>query len=329
MRTLASYRELDRDLIQSGFIDWLLEENGLMARLPVKEVKGNGVKYNVRTARGSAAWTQPNETIVSSSGTTTQRSAAIYSLIGQADVDKFAIATQSTQNVALAEIKEKSDDVKWEWSERMVYGRTTTSSADNQPKGLFKLIAEIQSEATTTLDGAGVNNSQVLGESASSALTIDMMDELADAVKLGVNCYVMTRRMRRKLTSLARAVGNNVEHDKDELGYMVQTYGGKPIYIVDAMEDNLPDNVANILTLSTHAIGTTRASGNDNSAIFALNTSEQGFCIIQAGALQHEGPWTPDDVDADRHRFKWYTGFALYNKFAAAVKTGVLDTALS
>ena len=338
MRNLAAYREHDRDFIQSGFIDWLLEKNGLMARLFVKEVTGNGVKYNIRTARGVASWTQPNETIVSSSGTTSQRSAAIYSLIGQADVDKFAQATNSTQDIALAEIKEKSDDFLWEWSERMIYGQNTTQSALNQPKGLFTLIEDLESEGQGDLDGAANQNSQVIAKGQtgitnhddSIALTIDMMDYLADAVSLGVDCYVMSKRMRRKLTSLARAANNaNIEHDNDQLGFPVMSYGGTPIYIVEALEDSLPNGSGSVLTLSSYDIGTTRTGNNDNSAIFALNLSENGFVILQSQALRHEGPWTPDELDADRHRFVWYTGFGLMNKFGAAVLINVLDKALA
>jgi len=329
MRTLASYREMDRDFIQSGFIDWLLEDNGLLARLHIREVKGNGIKYNVRTARGGAAWTQPNESIVTTSGTTSQRSAAIYSLIKQADVDKFAQATNLTQDPTAAELKEAADDMMFEWSERMVHGGTTTSTATNQPKGLFELIAELESEATTDLDS--VANSQVVAAHATSeALVIDDMSELRDALKLPLSCYAMNKRMRRKLESLARAQGNNLEHDKDELGYAVQTFGGVPIYIVDAIESSYPNgDGSSALDLTSYAIGTTRAADNDNSAIFALNTSEQGFCILQAGALKREGPWTPDDLDADRYRFTWYSGFGLLNKFGAAVLINGLDTALT
>jgi len=328
MKNLADYKELDHDKIQAGYIDWLLEDNGLMARLKVKELKGNGLKYNVRTARGGAAWTQPNETIVTTTGTTTQRSAYIYALIKQADIDKFVQSTNSTQDPRVAELKESADDMKWEWTERMIYGRTTTSTTDNQPKGLFALIADIEAEGTTDLD-AGNNSQVVAGNDTSDALTIDDIDELDDQVKLGVSCYVMSRRMRRKINSLARAQGNNLKHDKDELGYMVDTYGNRPIYIVDALEDSLPDSTSGVLDLSSYAIGTTRASGNDNSAIFALNTSENGFVILQSQAMKREGPWTPDNLDADRYRFTWYTGFGLLNKFGAAVLTGVLDTALS
>lgn len=327
MRTLASYREMDKDFIQTGFIDWLLEDNGLLARLHIKEVKGNGIKYNVRTARGAAAWTQPNETIVTTSGTTSQRSAAIYALTKQADVDKFAQATNSTQDPTIAELKESADDMMFEWSERMVHGRTTTSSAANHPKGLFQLIAELESEATTDLD-SGNNSQVVVAHATSEAITIDDMSELRDALKLPLSCYVMNKRMRRKLESLARAAGNNLEHDKDELGYPVQMFGGAPIYIVDAIESSYPNGSSSVLDLTSYAIGTTRAADNDNSAIFALNTSEQGFCILQSGALKREGPWTPDDKDADRYRFTWYTGFGLLNKFGAAVLVNGLDTAL-
>jgi len=327
MRTLVDYRELDKDLIMKGFYDWLFEASPLMNRIPVREVRGNGVKYNVTVTRKGASWTQPGDTIAESTGTASQRSAALSILIGDADVDKFSIKTQSTQDLEALEIKQAATDVLWEWSERLIIGQTTGSSTTNQPKGLLTLIAEVESESTSDLDAPN-NTSVVAGNAASGALTIDMMDELTDAVKLGANAYLMSRRMRRKLTSLARAAGNNLQHDKDDLGHPVALYGGIPVYVDDHIEDAYPDSSASILDLSSYAVGTTRASGNDNSVIFALNLSEDGLCSIQAGAFEHEVIGTVQNKDAIRHRFKWYNGFALYNKNAAAVLTGVLDTAM-
>ena len=327
MRTLASYREQDSDLIMRGFYDWLFEASPLLHRMPVKEVKGNGVKYNVVTARGGAAWTQPGDTIPESTATTTQRSASLSILIGDADVDKFAIKTNSTQEPETNEIEQKAEDVLNEWSERLIIGQTTASSTTNQPKGLLKLISEVEGETVTDLDAP--NNSQVVaGHATSASLTIDMVDELTDACKKGVTCYLSSRRMRRKLTSLARAAGNNLVHDKDELGHMVAMYGGLPWYVDDHIEDAYPDSSSSVLDVSSYTVGTTRAAGNDNSVIFALNLAENGLCIIQAGAFEREPIGTVQNKDAIRHRFKWYNGFALYNKFAAAVLTGVLDTGL-
>lgn len=329
MQTKTVYQQFDKDLIVSGFFDWLLEDNPLLARLHVMEAKGNGVKYNVKTARGSAAWVGPNDTISTTSGSFTQRTASIYTMAKQADVDRAMKQINSSQDITSVELKDSADDAAWEITERMVYGQTTTSSAANQPKGLFTLLAEIEGESTSDLDAD--NNSQVIaGENGatSGTLTIDDMSSLRDLVTLGVDCYVMTRRMRRKLESLARAAGNNLVHDKDELGYPVAMYGGSPIYLVDALENSLPDNSSSVLDISSYAIGTTRAGGNDNSAIFALNTSEQGFVLMQVGAMERVGPWIPDDKNADRYRFTWNVGFGLFNKFGAGVLTGVLDTAL-
>lgn len=327
MKTLASYRELDHDKIQTGYVDWLLEDNGLMARLKVVELTGNGLKYNVRTGRGTAAWTNPNDTITTTTGTTAQRSAAIYALIKQADVDKFAKSTNSNQDPTIAEIKESSDDMRFSWSRSMIHGQTTSISVTNEPKGLVKLIEELETEATTDLDSG--NNTQVVAAHATSeAITLDDMDALTDKVKLGVDCYVTNRAMRAKINSLARASGTNMVHDKDELGYMVAMWGGKPIYIVDEIEEAYPDGSSSVLNLASYVLGTTRVGGNDNSLIFALNTSAEGFVILQSQPMKREGPWTPDDKDADRYRFTWYTGFGLLNKFGAAVLINGLDTAL-
>lgn len=327
MQTKTVYQYFDKDLIVSSYFDWMLEKNPLLARLHVMEAKGNGVKYNIKTARGGAAWVQPNESISSTAGTFSQRSAAIYTLAKQCDVDRAMQQINSTQNIATLEIKDSADDANWELTERMVYGQTTTSTASNHPKGLLQLIAEIEGESKTDLDSA--NNTQVIaGNATSGALTIDMVSELRDTVSLGLDCYVMEKRARRKLESLARAAGNNLQHDKDELGYPVQTYGGAPIYIVDAMEASLPDSVSSVMDLTSYAIGTTRASGNDNFVIIGLNTSEQGFVLLQVGAMERLGPWIPDDKNADRYRFTWNVGFALFNKFGAGCLIGVTDTPL-
>lgn len=327
MRSLVDYREQDRDLIMKGFYDWLFEASPLVGVIPVVEVKGNGIKYNVKATRGGAEWLSTNDTIAESTGTASQRSAALSRLIGDADVDKFFIATNSTQDPEVLEMKSKAEDMMWEWSERLIIGQTTAQSQATQPKGICQLISEVESETETTLDG--ITNSQVVpGHATSAALTIDMMDELLDAVH-NPNTLLMSKRMRRKLTSLARAAGNNLVHDKDELGHPVAMYGAIPIYVDDHIEDAYPDSTTSVLDISSYVVGTTRASANDNSIIFALRRSESGFAIIQAQSFKHELIGTVANKDAIRHRFKWYTGFALFDKFAAAALINVLDTALS
>jgi len=327
MRTLETYQELDTDTMMKGFFQWLFDASPMSRIMPVKEVRGNNVLYNVDTTRGGASWTQPGDVIPESTGTTTQRSAALSRLIGDADVDKSAIAINSEQNPATLEIEKKANDMMDEWETRLIHGQQTTSSESNQPKGMFRLIAEIESEATTDLDA--VNNTQVVaGNAASGALTIDMIDELIDACKMGATDIILSRRMRRKLNSLARASGNNLVHDRDELGHIVTTFGDQRVWVNDHIEDAYPDNTTSVLDLSSYALGTTRAAGNDNSVIFAVNMSNKGLTIIQAGPFTREPRFTVPNKDAWRYRFKWYNGFALWNKFSAAVLTGVLDTAL-
>src|SRR3990167_3661042 len=157
MQTKTVYQQFDKDLIVSGYFDWMLENNPLIARLHAMESKGNGIKYNVKTARGNASWVQPNDTITSTAGTFAQRSAAIYRLAKQCDVDRGQLKVNSTQDLEAIEIKESADDAGFEVTERMVHGGTTTSTSENQPKGILELIAELESEATTDLD-AGSNS---------------------------------------------------------------------------------------------------------------------------------------------------------------------------
>lgn len=322
MQTLASYQYLDSDLILQGVYDWLFEESGgLMQQMPVREVQGNGIKYNVETTYPGATWTSTNDVIPESAGDYTQRSAAIYRLIGDIDVDKYAIKTNSQQNPELIEIKRKIRGFYHEWYDQLIHGQTTTSSTVKQPKGLLKLIAELESEATTDLDA--LNNSQVIAmHGTAAALTLAGMDELRDACNSPTH-YIMNKWARRQLDALARAAGNNLQHDNDELGYPVTRYGDQVVLINDHIGKNFPNNSTSVLAIATTVKNKAEAADYDNTVIFCVRMKEDGFTIMQAGAMEKEAPFTVPNKDALRHRVKWYNGFGLFDKYSAAALTGV------
>ena len=321
MQTLIDYQKLDTDLIVKGVYDWLFEEDsGILQKVPQKQVQGNGVKYNVETAYPGGAWTQPGDTIPEDTGTYTQRSAAVYEFIGDADVDKFVMATNSTQNPEAVEMERKIRGMVWNLHEAMIFGQTTTSSTTNQPKGLMLLLSELESESTTDLD-AGNNTQVVAGTATSGALTQAKIEETLDACKMGANALIMSRLARRKINALARASGTPMRVEQIGWGRFITVFNDVPIYINDHIPDNLPDGVSSVLTISTYAISTTRASGADNSIIFAAKLADNGFTMIHPpafGGLKHENLGTVQNKDAIRHRFKWYCGFACFNKFSLA-----------
>jgi len=324
MLTKTVYQYLGTDQIVAGVYDWLFKEDaGIMGKLPRKTVTDNGVKYNVETTYPLATWTDVNDVIPESAGTFTQRSAAIYNLIHDIDVDKSQIAKDATQNKEAVEIMRQMRGFLNQWQNTLVHGQTTTASSTKQAKGLYRLLAEIEGEDKDDLDGAAAdttgNNSQVVLASATSgACTIALMEVLQDACKLGVDGYIMTRTARRYLNSLARASGYVYAPVTDEWNHQLHTFNGSPIYINDHLKNNVPDASSSVVTISTYNQATAITAALDNTVIFAFNASEDGLHIIQAGDIEKEPRFTVPNKDAWRHRVKWYNGLAVLNKYALA-----------
>uniref|UniRef100_A0A6M3KKR0 Putative capsid protein n=1 Tax=viral metagenome TaxID=1070528 RepID=A0A6M3KKR0_9ZZZZ len=327
MLSKAVYQQLDTNYIMKDVYDWLYEEDsGILAAMPSVTVQGNGIKYNVETTDPLGAWVDTGDVIPENAGTFTQRSAAIYQLIGDIDVDKFVIATNSTQNPELVEIKRKTRALMRQWQEALIWGQTTTSSSTKQPKGLVRLLVELESEATVDLDG--VVNSQVIANHATSGtITLDNLERTMDQVKLGCNAIVLSRVARRAINTLCRAAGILFQSEKDAFNHNIESYNGAKFYLNDHMDNNIPDNNgSSVLTIASHAHATTWASDYDNTMVLCMRLAEDGVCQIMApgGSLHKEKPFTPDNKNAWRHRFIAYPGFACYNKFALAGLTGVV-----
>jgi hypothetical protein len=147
-----------------------------------------------------------------------------------------------------------------------------------------------------------------------------MIDVLVDLVKPKPTHIMLSRQMRRKLTSLARSAGNNLEHDKNQLGFPVVRYGGQIVVINDFILDNFDDPTTIVSAPAsytpTQAIGAT----DDTSPIFALRLGEDGLCGINGeGMIQVERFDKLETKDAKRVRIKFYAGLRLTNKLAAAV----------
>jgi len=325
------YQYLGTDKIMQGIYDWLFEiDSGILEAIPTVIVEGNGVKYNVETSDPMLSWIDVGDDVPEIQHVFTQRSAALYRFAGDAFVDKMRMAMVPQTEVA--EIKSATRALYRQWVQQVIYGQTTVLSSTKQIKGLFRLVAEIQSEATTTLDGAGVNNSQVIANHATEgALTLANLQRMMDQVKLGCNALFMSAQTQRKIDSLANAAGTPVIQKATEYKRYIKEYNGAKIYILDALKNNLPDCSSSILTVSTYDTSTTYADGANNAIIFGAHLGEDGLTMIQppGGEFKKEPPFTSQKKDAWVHRFKCYTGLACYNKFALAALIGITSDAES
>ena len=121
---------------------------------------------------------------------------------------------------------------------------------------------------------------------------------------------IISRRSRRKLSSLSRATGSGLlETDRNQFGQMVQFYDGIPIGISDWISD-----------------AQTVGSSTDTSTIYAIQFGEGGMAgLTGPGGLQVERIGSLETKDATRTRVKWYVSLALFSTLKLAKLTGVRD----
>ena len=322
--TLEEYQNLDTDLIVKGLYHHIRKaDQGFLNRLAVRPFAGNGMKYNVKTSRAAISDILYNEDVPESSGDFEQRSAAIYIVAHDSLLYDVPKELNSTQDPWVVQLESDMDDFMHAVCTRMVRGQTSTLGNVKQAKGLLKLIAELESEATVDLDG--LNNSQVVVNHATSgALTLPKLDELIDAVD-GCNALLMSKKTRRKVNALARASGSVLTETHNDFGDFILNYNAIPIHLDENIPDNMDDNDgSSVNAIATWNPAQVIAATHDNSPIFALRVGdENGFCVMQAIPFTLEPPFRHQKKLADVRRKKWFMGFGLFDKYAAAVLTGM------
>lgn len=336
--TLSQYEDLINDPVRVGIAHTILVQDPLLQTLPFKGITSNTIKYKMETVEAAADFYEVDGLWVAGSPTWEDRYADLAILGGDADVDNFIVSTMGAQEPVAAEIMSlKAKAIANKFAYNTIMGRTTSKvaySSTKNFKGLLRLIAECESDSTADLDGGlrggfmGANNPQVLVRNAnqSGALTLDYVDELLDLVKPKTTHLISSRLFRRRLSSLARAAGTNLEHDKNQLGFPVTRYGDVEVLISDGVLDNLNDPSGVVTAIASWDYTQTRTSQKDITPIFAVRVGEDGFCGItsaQNGMIQTEPIGTLENKDAKRTRIKFYCGLALFNKLAAAVLTAV------
>ena len=148
------------------------------------------------------------------------------------------------------------------------------------------------------------NNKALAANGAS--LTLAFMDFLMDMVTGKPDMLLMSRRSRRKIATLARASGSNLEVGTGKLGQPIELFAGVPVAISDWVKDN-------------YTVG----ASADCSAIFALQFGEGKLSGLQNQGIQIEKIGSLETKDATRTRIKWYVSLALFSTRAAAMLTGV------
>ena len=293
--TLAEASKLSQDMLLTGVIETIIQESPVLQVMPFIEVTGNGLIYNRENTLPSASFYDVGDTWSESTPTFTQVSVALKILGGDADIDNFLKETRSNlQDLETTVVQLKAKAVQQKFEDTFINGDATSDL--NSFDGIDRLCDSGQAVS--------------MGENGGS-LTLDKLDELVDKVKGGKpDMLLMSRRSRRKLTSLSRATGGGLLiTDRNQFGQMVDYYDGIPIGVCDYIADD-------------QTVGTSE----DCSTIYVVQWGEGALAgLTSIGGLQAERVGSLESKDASRIRVKWYVAIALFNALKLAKLIGVRD----
>jgi len=295
--TLTQAASLTNDVLVQGVAEAIVTECPLLSRLPFYDLNGTQLVWNEESGLGSPStyWYAVGDSWEEASFTPIQRTKALTVLGGDADVDNFLAQTYRNPNDLVAvTIEEKAKAVGYQFNQAIIMGDSATTT--NQFDGVKKYI--------------GTGSQRLVAGATGAALTLDMLDQLIDAVKPGKpDVLVVSRRTRRKLKALWRASGIGYE-TMDAFGQQALAYDGIPVLV----DDNLPDTEGN----------ETGITGTNLSSVYALQFGmKRGVIGLTNGGLQVEEVGALESKNAHRYRIRWYCALAVTRAPGVARLAGV------
>lgn len=285
----------------AGVIEEIIEKDETFAMIPFMGVVGKAYVYNREATLATATFLDPNDTVTEGASTFLEVVSKLRILIGDVDVDKFIQATESNVNDQKAvQIAMKAKGIGRLFKNKMINGDNVA-----QPKefdGLAKLV-----------DAAQVINS-VSGGATGTALTLSMLDQLADQVINGADAFIMRAGTIRAYLALLRATGgtSGAMIEIPNFGVPVLSHNGLPIL----RNDWLPGNEVQGGTSNCCSIYAARFNEADGV---------HGIYGGPSAGIQVEEVGTVQNKDATRTRLKWYAGLALKSTRSLAVLKGITN----
>ncbi len=296
-------RRLSTEMLLRGVIEQMITESSVLQRLPFMTVVGNSLRYNREKSLGSVDFYGPNDTWTESASQYDSVTGGLVIMGGDADVDNFMQQTMSNTNDLKAQVvASKAKATAYSFNDSFFNGDSSVNA--KQFDGLKKIAgapnAAMAYSQTVRAASNGANG---------AVLDLDTMDAFIDAVKPGKpDVLYMSKRTRRKLSSLRRASGNLLEVSVDAFGRRVTSYDGIPVEV----DENIGDS---------ESLG---ASANNTSSIYAVQFGEMdGVCGLQNGSIETVTIGMLETKDAWRTRIKWYCGLAAFRTWSYARLAGV------
>jgi len=317
--TLVEAAKYSNDVLQKGVIELLAKDDPILEKLQFKDIKGNGLTYDVETTMSTAQFYNVGEAWVESTSVVTQHTATTHILGGDADVDNFLKATRSNvQDLMSEQIQAKTKAVQWEFDATALYGYATTET--KKFDGLHYLLRSLTYNTVTVATDTGTP----------VALSLAKLEQAVDMIKNGkAQMILMTKQLRRNINKYLNAVGGITK--TEHMGKTVQSLLDLPLGLSDHLSDDESCNLDYGTSQYGHDYtdGTALGTDQNSTSIFVLQFAPQAFCGLQSdGPIQVVRIGQLEGYNAQRVRLVWYPSIMMQSIISCSKVTGVKnDTA--
>lgn len=272
----AEAAKLANDVLRQGIIETIVKESAVLQMMPFDTLVGTALTYNREKTLPSASFFDPLDTWTESTPTFDQFSAPLKILGGDADIDNFLQNSYANANdLSAVVLQSRLKAIAHLFSDSFFNGDSGLNPKSFD--GLTKILT-----GTTQELAVGVNG---------GPLTLDLMDQMIDLVVPGKpDGLFVSRRTRRKLSSLRRASGNLLETGVDDFGRRALFYDGIPLFVDDFISDAQVQG----------------SSGGVCSSIYAVKFGQEGMQGYQNDLPNAQLVGDLETKDAKRWRTKWY-----------------------
>jgi hypothetical protein len=292
--TLAEAAVLSQNELARGVMETFVQASPIFDRLPLMPIQGNAYAYNVEATLPGVAFRAVNEAYTESTGTFNQRTETLAILGGDADLDKFLVATRGNINDLRAV--------------------TTAGDVSVDPKsfdGLKKRLTGSQ-----VIDAA----TNGIGPVAGGNDFFDALDALFAAVAGGPDVAYANSSVIGKIKSAGRRLGGIDMVQNDITGRRDVYWNGVPILDIGTTSDGTTNIIAQTET---------QGSASNASSIYAVKFGQDETDQAVTG-LANNMPEAYDlgelqSKPAYRTRIDFYCGLAVFGGKAAARLRGVLN----
>ena len=302
--TLVEASKLTLDMLLAGVIEQVVEVNPMFEIIPFMEIEGNALSYNRENALGDVQFLGVGGTITAKNPATfTKKSAALTTLLGDAEINGLIQATRSnvTDQKAI-QVASKAKSLGRQYQNTLVNGLGTGDSFE----GLLTLMPAANLIPAAT-DGAN--------------LSFDLLDQLIDQVKDKdgqVDYMMLPARTIRSYYALLRALGGASIGDVVTLpsGRTVPAYRGVPMFRNDWIPVNQTQGTSGSVCTTIFAGTFDDGSGTHGIA---------GLTAVDAAGVRVEEVGTSETKDETITRVKMYCGMALFSELGLAAVKGITN----